>query len=137
MPQKFKNHDLNPGSSPSESSIARESEKFDASIDEELDALEVNMTQDGDEFRDSDDGSGLIDDELAEERVEDLTEVGPDVEYKGLVSADPGRDDTSATLRRHYANAGRARDEEVPEDNLDEPRDEVITGRDIDEDSAA
>ncbi len=139
MPEKSRNNDLNlnRGSSPSESNIARESEKFDASIDEELDALEVNLTQDGDEFRDDDDGTGLIDDELAEERVEDLTEVGPDLEDKGVINAAPGRDDTSVTLRRHYAKTGSARAEDVADDTLDEPRDEVITDRKIDEDTAA
>lgn len=136
MPQKSSNSDLNPGSS-SERNIARESEKFDASIDEELDALEVNLTQDADDFHDPDNGTGLIDDELAEERVEDLTEVGPDVEDKGVISAAPGRDDTSSTLRRHYANTGSVRAEDLADDSLDEPRDEVITNRKIDEDTAA
>jgi transcription termination/antitermination protein NusA len=139
MPEKSRNNDVNPNrsSSPSETNIARESEKFDASIDEELDALEVNLTQDADEFRDSDDGTGLIDDELAEERVEDLTEVGPDLDNKGVVNAAPGRDDTSSTLRRHYANAPSGQAEDVTDDNLDEPRDEVLTDRNFDEDTAA
>jgi hypothetical protein len=126
MPQKAKNSDVNPNR-----------DEFDASNAEELDALEVNLAQDGDDFRASDDGTGLIDDELAEERIEGLTEVGPDLENKGVVNAVPGRDDTSTTLRRHYANSGIARDQDVEEDNLDEPRDEMISGRQGDEDTAA
>jgi N utilization substance protein A len=66
----------------------------EASIDEELDALEQDLTQDG-EREVSADGSGLIDDEIAEERLAEVTEVGPDLDTEGGESLDPGLHDVS------------------------------------------
>jgi N utilization substance protein A len=112
-----------------DSDIAADLHRFDASIDEEIDALEVDLEQDGDEFRDPDEGTGLIDDELAQERVEEMTEVGPDLDDKGVVTAVPGRENTSEKLRRHYRNTGAAKADEVTEDTVDEPRDEAFSKR--------
>ena len=102
-------------------------DKFDelrASTEEELDALELNAqdddeAMDGDEIRDLDDGTGLIGDDVAQERIEELAEVGPDAGDRGAVSVAPGRDDTSWLLRKH-----RSRSDDVLEANLDEPRDD-------------
>src|ERR1700675_2753005 len=118
MPQNSSNNYANPkpGSSRREgassgesvrenSDIAAEIHRFDASNAEEIDALEVDMEQDGDEFRDSEDGAGVIDDDLARGQVEEMTESGPELVDKGVDNVTPGRDDTSATLRRHYRNA--------------------------------
>jgi N utilization substance protein A len=41
------------------------------------------------------DGSGLIDDEVAEERLAEVTEIGPDLDTEGGESLDPGRHDVS------------------------------------------
>ncbi len=117
-------------------SINSELQKLDASTDEELDALEIDLTQDdGDDLR-TDDGSGIVSDDLAQERIEELTEVGPDVGDRGVVDAVPGRDDTSKTLRRHNRGYEAARAEETAEAGLDEPRDEEVGERIIDKDDA-
>ena len=109
--------------------IAAQIHRFDASNAEEIDALEVDMEQDGDEFRDSEDGTGVIDDDLARGQVEEMTESGPELVDKGVDNVTPGRDDTSATLRRHYRNAGVEQAENLTEDTLDEPRDEAFVDR--------
>jgi hypothetical protein len=48
----------------------------------------------------------------------------------------PGRDDTSETLRRHHPNTDVARADAVVEGNLDEPRDEEVGERMVDEGTA-
>jgi hypothetical protein len=53
------------------------------------------------------------------------------------VNAAPGRDDTSDTLRRHNRSYEAERAEETAEAGLDEPRDEEVGERIIDEDDAA
>lgn len=118
-------------------SINSEFQKLDASTDEELDALQIDLTQDdGDDMR-TDDGSGIITDDVAQERIEELTEVGPDAGDRGVVNAAPCREDTSKTLRRHNRSYEAARAEETAEASLDEPRDEEVGERIIDEDDAA
>ena len=109
--------------------IAAEVHRFDASNAEEIDALQVDLEQDGDEFRDQDGGTGVIDDELARDQVEEMTESGPELVDKGVDSVAPGRDDTSATLRSHYRTTGIRQAEIVTEDTIDEPRDEAFADR--------
>ncbi len=121
MPQQSNENELN---------------RFDASTDEEIDALELNLVQDGDDVLNSEDGSGLIDDDLARDQIEGITEVGPDLADKGVDNVAPGRDDTSSTIRRHRP-AGMGSSESAVEANLDEPRDETIMDREEDEDTAA
>ncbi len=72
-------------------SNANEVDKFDASNAEEIDALEVNLVQDGDDVRDPEDGTGLIGDDVARDQIEGMTEVGPDLGDKGVDSVAPGR----------------------------------------------
>lgn len=117
--------------------LGREFDKLDASTDEEIDALEVNLNQDDDSIRNTSYGTGLIDDDLAAESVEDFTESGPDLTDKGVNSLVPGRDDTSATLRHHHPNTEIARAQDVVEGNLDEPRDEARIERKVDEGTGA
>src|SRR5271167_1756136 len=69
----------------------------EASIDEEIDALTQDLTQEGEESV-SREGSGHIVDELAEERLAEVTEVGPDLDTEGGESLVPGRDDVSETI---------------------------------------
>lgn len=117
-------------------SLGEDIHKLDATTDEELDALKVNLRQE-DERPNVRDGSGRVVDELAEEEVGKFTEVGPLQDDRGAVSAMPGRDNTSETLRQHHPNTSLARAEDVVEGNLDEPRDDVIVERKRDEGTAA
>lgn len=116
--------------------LGSEIHKLDASTDEELDALEVNLRQE-DERPNVRDGSGRVVDELAEEKLGKFTETGPFQGDIGSVSVMPGRDNTSETLRRHHPNTELARAEDVVEGNLDEPRDDEIGERKRDEGTAA
>jgi N utilization substance protein A len=95
----------------------------EASLDEEIDALQQDLTQ-SDEEPVSEDGSGLIDDELAEERLAEVTEVGPDLDEEGAESLVPGRDDTSEVLAEHQVNPKLDEDEMVGEGNTEEVKDE-------------
>jgi N utilization substance protein A len=89
--------------------------------EEEIEALEQDLTQAGDELP-REDGSGLISDELAEERLAEVTETGEALEDEGAESLDPGREDTSELLAEHHPKE----DDGVGEGNLDEPKDEVV-----------
>ena len=98
MLRKFKNTDLS---------------KLDALTGEEIDALRVDLVQDADDLHDPDDGTGLIGDDVARDRIESLTESGPDAGDRGVLNESPGRDDTSNILRKHrpHTKVARARDE--------------------------
>lgn len=116
--------------------LGREIDKLDATTDEEVDALRVDLYQD-DEVAEPRDGTGLVADDLAAEHVAEFTEVGRDLPDKGVVSAVPGRDDTSEVLRSHHPNTEIARAQDVVEGNLEEPRDEERVERKVDEGTAA
>jgi hypothetical protein len=103
-----------------------------ATTEEEVDALKVNLLQD-DEPLSTLDSSGRIVDDTAEERIARFTEADPMQGDIGVVSVEPGRDDTSRTLRRHHPNSSIARSDAVIEGNLDEPMDETIMERKADE----
>src|SRR5246500_1889417 len=82
-------------------SLDEERAKADAELGEELDALELDEA-DGGEERPSEDGSGEVMDDIARERIEELTESGDyDAGEVGVLPQDAGSDDTSARLRRH------------------------------------
>jgi hypothetical protein len=116
--------------------LSREVDKMDATTEEEIDALRVNLVQDGGESHTTD-SSGRVVDDVAEEELARFTEVGPMQPDQGVVSVEPGRDDTSRVLRRHHPNTGIARAQDVVEGNLDEPRDEEVMERKVDEGTAA
>jgi N utilization substance protein A len=103
--------------------LARLANQADAEAAEQIDALELGLTQE-DERADARDGSGLIADEIAEERLAEVTEVGPSLAGEGAEALVPGREDTSAVLAGHHPNTEIARAEAVVEGNLDEARDE-------------
>jgi hypothetical protein len=105
-------------------------------LGEEIDALEVNLFQD-DELSNARDGSGIIVDDVAEERIGKLTETGPWEDAQGTASVSPGRDDTSSTLRRHHSNTEVSRTEDIVEGNMDEPRDEIKSDAMADEGTGA
>jgi hypothetical protein len=116
--------------------LSREADKLDATTEEEIDALRVNLVQDGGESSTAD-SSGRVVDDVAEEEIARFTEVGPMQPDQGVVSVEPGRDDTSSVLRRHHPNTSVARAQDVVEGNLDEPRDEEVMERKMDEGTAA
>ena len=116
-----------------EVAAARKAEE--ASIDEEIDALKQDLTQSGEE-RASEDGSGRIMDDVAEERLAEITEVGPDLDEEGAESFDPGEEDTSETLAAHEPNPEQARDEAVVEGNVEEVKEEELEDKKVDEGTA-
>jgi transcription termination/antitermination protein NusA len=109
----------------------------EASLDEEIDALTQDLTQEGEDSV-SRDGSGLIDDELAEERLAEITEVGADLDTEGGESLDPGLTDVSERLvegQPHDLTHGELADEDaVLSGNVEEVKDESLTAT---EDEAA
>jgi N utilization substance protein A len=81
-------------------SLDEERAKVDAELGEELDALKVDDADGGEEPA-SADGSGDIADQIARERIEELTESGDyEAGEVGVLPQDAGNDDTSARLRR-------------------------------------
>jgi len=106
-----------------------------ASTEEEVDALRVNLTQD-DYPPSTRDSSGRVVDDTAQERLARFTEADPMQGDIGVVSVEPGRDDTSRILRRHHPNTTIAGSEAIVEGNLDEPMDETIVERKVDEGTA-
>ena len=70
----------------------------DASLAEEEEALRLDLTQD-DEEPVSEDGTGLIDDDVAEEQLAEITETGEDLDTEGAKAVAPGSQDTSEKLR--------------------------------------
>ncbi len=107
-----------------------------ASSEEEVDALTQDLVQGGDEPSTTD-GTGPISDELAAERIEELTESGPALDTEGAKSLVPGRQDTSAILAGHETNPEVARDEAVVEGNAEEVREEALGEKKVDEGTGA
>ncbi len=96
----------------------------EAQTEEEIDALQQDLTQAGEEGE-SADGSGVISDEIAEERIAEVTEAGPDLDDGGAEPLDPGQEDTSKLLVEHATNAAIAGDDDaVVDGNVEEVRDE-------------
>jgi hypothetical protein len=109
-----------------EGKLGRQFDALDASTEEELDALKVDLVQDGDPFGGRD-GSGRVDDDVAEEQIAAFTEVGPMVDGRGGESVAPGRDDTSAVLLRHRPHLEAGDDSDaIVEGNIDPPLDEDL-----------
>ena len=102
----------------------------EASLDEEIDALTQDLTQEGEDSV-SRDGSGRIDDELAEERLAEITEVGADLDTEGGESLDPGLRDVSERLvegQPHGLDQGDLTDDDaVLSGNVEEVKDESLT----------
>jgi N utilization substance protein A len=104
----------------------------DAQVEEEIDAL--TLDQEGErEAPDTVDGSGRLSDDVARMRMEELTESGPDLDDIGGVSEAPGQEDVSKTLAGHVPNYEIARSETVGEGNVEEPGQETLQDRKVDE----
>jgi N utilization substance protein A len=98
--------------------VARARAIEDAQVNEEIDAL--TLDQEGErEAPDTKDGSGRISDEIARDRMEELTESGPDLDEIGAISETPGREDTSEILARHNPDYDLARSETVDDGNVE------------------
>jgi transcription termination/antitermination protein NusA len=82
---------------PAASDALKEKAASDASLEEEEEALKLDLTQEG-EGPLVDDGTGTITDEIAEEQIEEVTESGPAIEDEGAEPVVPGRQDTSERL---------------------------------------
>jgi len=107
-----------------------------AQTDEEIAALEQDLTQAGEE-EPSAEGSGRIDDEVAEEQLAELTEVGEALEAEGAESVVPGRDDTSELLEERESGPELGRGDAILEGNVDEVRDEEVSEREDGEETEA
>jgi transcription termination/antitermination protein NusA len=104
----------------------------DAQVGEEIDAL--TLDQEGErEAPDTADGSGRLSDDVTRMRMEELTESGPDLDEVGGISEAPGQDDVSKTLASHVPNYEIARSETVDEGNVEEPIQETLQDRKVDE----
>jgi hypothetical protein len=111
----------------------RESDKLDASTEEEIDALKLDLYQ-TDARPNSRDGSGRIVDGIAEEQLAEFTEVGPELDGEGAESVAPGNDDTSDVIRRHHPNTEIGRADAIVEGNLGETSsDETRSDAKVDE----
>src|SRR5579875_1068135 len=75
----------------------------DAQAEEEIAALEQGLTQAGAELPRGEmhDGSGRLSDEVAAEKISELTESGEALEAAGAEPLTPGQEDTSETLQQH------------------------------------
>jgi N utilization substance protein A len=97
----------------------------EASLDEEIDALQQDLTQSEDEPEpDDSESTGIIRDDVAEERIAELTETGPDLDEEGAEAVAPGNEDTSETLVEHETNPEPGEDDAVLGGNVEQVRDE-------------
>jgi hypothetical protein len=113
-------------SQPPSDDLQLQFDSLDAGTDEELDALELNLMQDG-VPGESRNGSGQIADDVAEEEIAKSTEVGPAAIGRGAESVEPGRQDTSQVLLRHRpVSRDGSESEAVVEGNIDEPLDQGL-----------
>jgi transcription termination/antitermination protein NusA len=109
-----------PAENDDDAEVRRAREAEEASLAEEEDALRLDLTQEGEEPV-ARDGSGLISDDVAEEELAEITEVGPDLDTEGAKAVAPGHEDTSRKLRENavpdtdVAEPGEFREEEDQE----------------------
>ena len=115
----------------SDAALDEERAKADAELGEELDALGVDDADGGNENPDTRDSSGRVVDEIARERIEELTESGREAGEVGVLPQDAGNDDTSARLRRQNPRnsplpGGEAEEESVLPDARPQRDDEGV-----------
>jgi len=117
-----------------ETDIAAAQRAEAASTDEEIEALEQDLNQAGEESA-SADGSGPISDEVAAERIEELVETGPALDEEGAESLVPGREDVSERLAENETDPDLADGDAVVEGNVEEVRDEELGEKKVDEET--
>jgi transcription termination/antitermination protein NusA len=119
-----------PGEGQTEASAEGQAEsQVEAQASEEIDALELNLTQSAAEPASSNpETTGPITDELAEERVAELTETGSMLDDQGAEALAPGHQELSLEPGLEVAPAEtvvEGHGEEVPEENtIDRKADE-------------
>ncbi|HTX42192.1 MAG TPA: transcription termination factor NusA [Acidobacteriaceae bacterium] len=119
-----------PGEERPAEAVARDAEA--ASAEEQVDALRQDLTQSGEEPV-SEDGSGRISDEVAEERLAEITEVGPALDSEGAEAVVPGREDTSERLAELETNPEAGDDEDAVEGDVEEANEEEVGEKKVDE----
>jgi N utilization substance protein A len=123
------------GAKSDEELVAKARAIEDAQVGEEIDAL--TLDQEGErEAPDTVDGSGRLSDDVTRMRMEELTESGADLDEVGGISEAPGQEDVSKTLANHVPNYEIARSETVEEGNVEEPIQETLQDRKVDEGGA-
>jgi N utilization substance protein A len=115
----------------SDAALDEERAKADAELGEELDALRVDDADGTNEDPDTRDSSGRVVDEIARERIEELTESGREAGEVGVLPQDAGNDDTSTRLRRQNPRnsplpGGEAEEESVLPDARPQSDDEGV-----------
>ena len=100
-----------------DTALDEERAKADAELGEELDALKVD-DEDGGEERMEDDSSGPVVDEVARERMEELTESGSDAGEVGVLPQDAGQEDTSRRLERRNPDPSPLQGGEAEEESV-------------------
>ena len=109
-----------------EGKLGRQFDALDAEHRRRAGCTEAGSGQDGEPF-DAGDGSGRVDDDVAEEQIAAFTEVGPGRTIAAAESVAPGRDDTSAVLLRHHQRSEADDDSDaILEGNIDPPLDEDL-----------
>ncbi len=103
------------------SAVAQASAVEAAQNSEELDALKLDQQGEQDS-PDSRNGSGLMSDGIAAQRMDELTESGQDAGDMGAIPETPGREDTSEVLASHKPNY---ESESVVEGNVEEASEET------------
>ncbi|MBV8115545.1 MAG: transcription termination/antitermination protein NusA [Silvibacterium sp.] len=83
-----------------EAELRRARDAEEASLAEEEDALRLDLTQEGEEPV-AEEGTGVVNDNVAEEQLAEITEVGRDLDTEGAKAVAPGGEDTSRKLREH------------------------------------
>jgi N utilization substance protein A len=112
-------------------SVARAAHIADVQAEEEIEALQQDLTQAGEDEVPREDGSGFIADEVAEEGLAEVTEEGEALEVEGAEALTPGREDTSETLLRHHPLSHA-----IHEGNVEEVKEEEVGERKVDEGGA-
>ncbi|MFZ0663464.1 MAG: transcription termination factor NusA [Acidobacteriaceae bacterium] len=103
------------------SEAAAEKAASDASLAEEEDALKQDLTQEGEELT-AENGTGIVNDEVAAEQIEEATDSGPAIEDEGAEPLVPGRQDTSEKLEKTAATEeGLAETAELGEESDRKP----------------
>jgi len=115
-----------PAPKPEASAAEREAAE-EASLQEEEDALKLDLTQEGESSERDDetdeDGSGLLSDDVAEEQIEEATDSGPAIEDEGAEPVAPGRQDVSEKLAEVESADARLGDAEEVTAELEEETD--------------
>lgn len=101
--------------SEAEADEAEAKAQSEAEISEEISALKQDLTQAGPESE-SEDSSGVVHNEIAEEVIAEHTEAGSGAQTEGAESMAPGSEDTSETIVEHQRHAEGVSPEQVEEE---------------------